>query len=247
MSLFKWFAKKPDAPSTVPPDSSGLGQVDVTLPLTHTARIAAQGKSVVEAPASSRKHERMEQRELLYSVVRDCMNGVGVLSSSYKFKVLSLDSHGRHYLIMMDLPREQVGDTARLSEVESLIAKHAKAQHDILVTAVYWRVNEQVTAGLRPASRQAPATAQGAPGVRSVQAATTPAATASPRAHAPLLADELAAFKAAVGSASSQGKAVRLGELTQSGPRNPSPPQFADTQIDDVAQPLSGSQYGDLT
>lgn len=243
MSLFNWFSKKPDAPSTVPPDSFGLGQVDATLPLTHAARIAAHGKSAMEGRSGSRKHERMEQRELLYSVVRDCMNSVGVLSSSYKFKVLSLDSHGRQYLIMMDLPRDQVGDTARLAEVESLIAKHAKAQHDILVTAVYWRVNEHVTVGMRSAQRP---TSGAAHAVARQQPVTAAAAPAIFPAYEPLLDDEMAAFKAAVGSGSHNAQAARVGELTHSGPRNPSPPQFADTQIDDIAQPLSGSQYGDL-
>lgn len=236
MSLFNWFSKKPEAPPSAPPDSSGLGQADATLPLTHSARIAAQSKSALEGRSGSRKVERMEQRELLYSVVRDCMNSVGVLSSSYKFKVLSLDSHGRQYLIMMDLPQEQVGDTARLAEVESLIAKQAKAQHDILVTSVYWRVNEHITAGMR----------RSAPRAAASTATASPAAPATTPGYEPLRADEMAAFKAAVGSATPAGRPAKPGELLHSGPRNPSPPQFADTQIDDIAQPLSGSQYGDL-
>jgi len=239
MSLFNWFSKKPEAPPSAPPDSSGLGQADATLPLTHAARIAAQGKSALEGRSGSRRVERMEQRELLYSVVRDCMNSVGVLSSSYKFKVLSLDSHGRQYLIMMDLPQDQVGDTARLAEVESLIAKHAKAQHDILVTSVYWRVNEHVTAGMRRAApRSVASTATASP--------VAPATTKAP-GYEPLRADEMAAFKAALEGSTPAGRTAKPGELLHSGPRNPSPPPFADTQIDDIAQPLSGSQYGDLT
>lgn len=242
MSLFTWFSKKPEAPPSAPPDSSGLGQADATLPLTHAARIAAQGKTALDRRSGSRKNERMEQRELLYSVVRDCMNSVGVLSSSYKFKVLSLDSHGRQYLIMMDLPQDQVGDTARLAEVESLIAKQAKAQHDILVTSVYWRVNEHVTAGLRRAAPRAAAKSTVAmPAVAAAAPATSPT-----HSYEPLHADEMAAFKAAVESAAPAARAPKAGELLHSGPRNPTPVQFANTQIDDVVQPLSGSQYGDL-
>jgi hypothetical protein len=242
MSLFNWFAKKQDAPATVPPDSSGLGPVDATLPLTHAARITAQGKSAIENRSSDRKHERMEQRELLYAVVRDCMNSVGVLSSSYKFKVLSLDSHGRQYLIMMDLPREQVGDTTRLAEVESLIAKHAKAQHEILVSSVYWRINEQITAGIRQAPRTSPASP---PMVARVPLMSTATPATAAQAYEPLRDDEMAAFRAAVGSVPVHEKAGKAGELLHSGPRNPTP-QFVDTKIDDVALPLSGSQYGDL-
>ena len=65
----------------------------------------------------------MERRELLYTVVRDAMVRAGVLSASYKFKVLSLDQRGRQFLVMMDLAREYGGETARLSEIEALIAQ----------------------------------------------------------------------------------------------------------------------------
>jgi hypothetical protein len=240
MSFFKWFAKKPDAPSSLPPDSSGLVQADATQPQTHAARIAAQGKAALDGRSGSRKLERMEQREHLYSVIRDCMNNVGVLSSSYKFKVLSLDPHGRQYLIMMDLPRNQVGDTARLAEVESLIARQAKAQHDILVTSVYWRVNEHVTADMhRTATR---------PPLVSAAAMATPSVATAPRSpsYEPLQADEMVAFKAAMSAATHKGDAPKAGELLHSGPRNPYAQRFAETQVDDIVQPLSGTQYGEL-
>ena len=70
-------------------------------------------------------------RELLYTVVREAMNKMGVLSSSYKFKVLSLDSRGRQYLVMMDVQRLQTGEVGRLAEIETLIAQTAKARHDM--------------------------------------------------------------------------------------------------------------------
>ena len=90
----------------------------------------------------------MERRELLYTVVRDAMVRAGVRSASYKFKVLSLDQRGRQFLVMMDLAREYGGETARLSEIEALIAQTAKTRYDILVTAVYWRINDHVAVGL---------------------------------------------------------------------------------------------------
>lgn len=65
-----------------------------------------------------------------------------------KFKVLSLDQRGRQFLVMMDLAREYGGETARLSEIEALIAQTAKTRYDILVTAVYWRINDHVAVGL---------------------------------------------------------------------------------------------------
>lgn len=135
MSLFAWFTTKAaKATITLPPDSSGLAHTDATLPL----RVAANARHK-DAPsnAANRKSERLERREVLYGIIRECMTRAGVLSASYKFKVLSLDSRGRQYLIMMDLPNDQAGDTTRLAEIEGLIAKAAKISHDILVTAVY--------------------------------------------------------------------------------------------------------------
>ena len=104
--------------------------------------------------SSSRRTERLERRELLYSIVRECMTQSGVLSSKYKFKVLSLDSKGREYLIMIDLPKENAVEARGLTDIEGLIARNAKNRHGILVTAVYWRVVEQVMTALKPSRLQ---------------------------------------------------------------------------------------------
>ena len=112
-----------------------MGQVDATVPIHRpsTATPAPERTPV----SSQRRNERLERRELLYSVVRESMTAAGVLSSTYKFKVLSLDSSGRQYLIMMDMPREQLADPGRFAEIEGTIARGAKERYDILVTAVY--------------------------------------------------------------------------------------------------------------
>ncbi|WP_255590957.1 hypothetical protein [Acidovorax sp. sif0715] len=129
-------------------EPSGLLNADATVPLSP----GRQGKPLVEPlppeHAANRKNERMERRELLYTVVRDAMVRAGVLSASYKFKVLSLDQRGRQFLVMMDLAREYGGETVRLSEIEALIAQTAKTRYDILVTAVYWRINDHVAVGI---------------------------------------------------------------------------------------------------
>jgi len=149
MSLFSWFSRKPAPPKPRPAaEPSGLLNADATVPL-YPGR---SGKPLVEPPppehAANRKNERMERRELLYTVVRDAMVRAGVLSASYKFKVLSLDQRGRQFLVMMDLAREYGGETVRLSEIEALIAQTAKTRYDILVTAVYWRINDHVAVGI---------------------------------------------------------------------------------------------------
>lgn len=237
MSLFRWFSKKTQVP---PPaaESSGLGHIDATLPFNHSGKSRSKGPNSVPGSAANRKNERLERRELLYAVVRESMTRAGLLSTSYKFKVLSLDSRGRQYLIMMDMARQNVGDPQRLADMESHIAKVAKSRHDILVTAVYWRVNEHVTAGLaRSASAATPVVATAAAAV-----AATPAA---PR-YEPLQADEVAAFKQALAAIPSPTALSAPGEIVRSGRRNPAPPSFQDTELDDRSSPLSGTQYGDL-
>lgn len=151
MSLFSWFSRKPAPPKPRPSaasETSGLLNADATVPLA----AGRQGKPILDPVppehAANRKNERMERRELLYTVVRDAMVRAGVLSASYKFKVLSLDQRGRQFLVMMDLAREYGGETVRLSEIEALIAQTAKTRYDILVTAVYWRINDHVAVGI---------------------------------------------------------------------------------------------------
>jgi hypothetical protein len=149
MSLFSWFSprKNPEPPASMMP-SSGLSRMDSTKPF-NASRMAGS------AQPANRKHERMARRELLYSVVRESMVRAGVLSSSYKFKVLSLDARGRQFLVMVDLAQGAGNDTTRLAEIEAMVAQSAKNRHDILVTAVYWRSNEHVVVGEPAAPRQA--------------------------------------------------------------------------------------------
>lgn len=177
MSLFRWFSKKKQglAPAA---ESSGLGHIDATLPFNHSGKSRSKGPHSVPGSAANRKNERLERRELLYTVVRESMTRAGLLSTSYKFKVLSLDQRGRQFLVMMDLAREYGGETVRLSEIEALIAQTAKTRYDILVTAVYWRINDHVAVGI-PQKGVAPqgASLQAAPPLarRPVPVATAPA------------------------------------------------------------------------
>ncbi len=227
MSLFRWFtAKTAYAPGTLPPDSSGLAHQDATVPLRNAVETRHRE---VQGRAANRKTERLERRELLYGIVRDCMNRAGVLSASYKFKVLSLDSRGRQYLIMLDLPKEHAGNTTRLAEIEGLIAHAAKSSHDILVTAVYWRVNEHVTAGL---SRTPPPIA--------------PARPAPPALFEALQDDELRAFKRALATGAAAESVLPALPVTARAHDPGSTPAFQDTEVDAMALPLSATQYGEL-
>ena len=185
MSLFSWFSRKPAPPKAKPrsagAEPSGLLNADATVPLAPGRPGQPLLQPVPPEHAANRKNERMERRELLYTVVRDAMVRAGVRSASYKFKVLSLDQRGRQFLVMMDLAREYGGETARLSEIEALIAQTAKTRYDILVTAVYWRINDHVAVGLpqkgiTPTTVPSAAAPQGV--VRKLVPAPVPAAPA---------------------------------------------------------------------
>jgi len=243
MSLLNWFSKKPPARQSVSVESSGLGHIDATVPHSSAGKGRARVPASPPGSAANRKNERLERREQLYSVVREAMIKAGVLSASYKFKVLSLDSRGRQYLIMMDLARQYVGETSRLAEIEGLIAQNAKNRHDILVTAVYWRVNEHVTAGL---SRVSPVVSAPEPLATKPPEAAAPVSAPKP-GYEPLHPEEVAAFKQALASVGTSKPLSAPGEIVRSGRRNPAPqPSFEDTELDDRPSPLSGTQYGDL-
>ncbi len=254
MSILSWFTRKQTPVGARNLEPSGLLNADATVPLIPGRNGRQMPEPVPMDHAANRKNERMERRELLYTVVRDAMVRAGVLSASYKFKVLSLDQRGSQFLVMMDLAREFGGDTARLSEIEALIAQTAKSRYDIAVTAVYWRINDHVAVGIpqkaaaaqRPVAANAPVAPQPThpPVVAPVRAAARPA----PAPFDPIAADEVEAFKKALGASPQRsnlpGVAVRTGPL-----RRPTADDFADTEMPHTeprGPDLSGTQYGDL-
>lgn len=187
-----------------------------------------------------RRAERVERREQLYAVVRHAMSSAGVLSSSYKFKVLSLDSRGASFLVMMDMVSQAAEDPQRMAEIESLVAHNAKNRFEIVVAAVYWRLSDYVAAGLTNRQSQASRAVPGEP----------PPSVQPVRRADPINADEVLAFKNAF---SAQGKGAPLfasGEIQKSGKRSVTPsvqPDFADAHDgDERASPLGPTQYGDL-
>jgi hypothetical protein len=193
----------------------------------------------------------MERRELLYALVREAMVRAGVLSSSYKFKVLSLDPRGGQFMVMVDLARGAASDTTRLAEIEAMIAQSAKARYDILVSAVYWRANEHVAIG-DPThfTSQKPLISQPAPLPEHISrpAELREAPPLPGRKFEPLQDDEVAAFRKALDAGvrgeqalatANQGKAAQSYTLLTG---------FEDTEMADGADEghLSKTQYGAL-
>jgi hypothetical protein len=104
---------------------------------------------------SPRKGRRILRREQLFSVVRESLIRAGVLSTSYEFKVLTLDANGDCFLVLVDLALASEGmPDEYLLEIENWIQQSAKARHGMLVRSVYWRrraVQDQVGVALRAA------------------------------------------------------------------------------------------------
>jgi len=272
MSFFSWFSgsssndqqvsgkARPDA------DSSGLTRDERTRPVA-----GARPRASVPTPlktgenAGEQKSQRHAKRELLYAAVREAMIRAGVLSASYKFKVLSLDPRGEQFMVMMDLAQEFGGQTDRLAEIEVMIAQSAKSRYNIRVTAVYWRMNELVSVGRpRPGTHAKP---HGAPAAAAVTAGVAVAALAELAVPAaaetadaapvasrfePIQDDEVAAFKQALAAASASGGTAQVakGVSTRSGPHSYTLlTGFEDTEMPEMpvsAPALSATQYGDL-
>lgn len=125
MFLLNWLqAKKPAAAARKGGRLRGRkGVNDTTLPLV-----------------SPRRGRRILRREQLFSVVRESMIRGGVLSSSYEFKVLTLDANGDGFIVLVDLalPAEAMPDEYLL-EIERWITLSAESRHGMGVRGVYWR------------------------------------------------------------------------------------------------------------
>lgn len=255
MSILNWFSGKsgagPQTPGKIQADSDSAG-----LTRDKSSTPGSSKPATGELRGGAQKSHRHARRELLYAAVREAMIRAGVLSGSYKFKVLSLDPRGEQFMVMMDLAQEFGAQAERLAEMEVMIAHSAKSRYNIRVTAVYWRLNEMVSVA-RPA---------GAPQVNSrpaplyhADAAPEPAALPEPapavekpalKRYEPIQADEVAAFKQALAAASAHGVPAEALPLSRSAPRSYTLlTGFEDTEMPDapaLVPALSATQYGEL-
>lgn len=247
MSLFSWLSQSKSAKGA---DGAGA------------SRAEAPKAAAPAADPGQRKSERMARRELLYSVVRESMARAGVLSSSYKFKVLSLDAAGRQFLVMVDLASSEKAEADLLSDIEQVIAQRAKTRHELTVSAVYWRRNDQVGVGAPKiaAARSQVRAAQPAAGPsQPAELASEPAPLLQSSGGAPAAAggvdpiqdDELEALRAALANGLG-GRAEAAPTPAPAKPRHGAGSRasgFADTEVrgsDERSRTLSSTQAGDL-
>jgi hypothetical protein len=248
MSLFSWLS--PGKPAKAQAAHSDLSHTEPNR------------QAVAAAVPPNRKSERMARREMLYSVVRESMARAGVLSASYKFKVLSLDAAGRQFLVMVDLAASERADPDLLGEIEAGIMQRAKSRHELSVSAVYWRRNDQVgVRASRPGATQQQARAMQAAPSQPAELVSEPAALQPTGAGAgdgidPIQAEEMAALKAAIAAAKGGGGGMGLGGArSEPAARRAKDPRaglargYEDTQLPDQdprSRTLSPTQSGDL-
>lgn len=246
MSFFNWFSGKSRQGKSAPGSAqrraqAGRDKLDASLP-----------QRLVPESAGGGRLKRHARREQLYVAIREAMTRAGMLSSSYKFKVLSLDQPGNEFLVMVDLMKPNGGSPESLSGIEGLIVHNAKARFEITVPAVYWRLEERFADKftLHSGAQAQMAMPHGDAAVAAARAAPWLAQSGAVR-HEPIEADEVAAFKQALQAASPQGGPdVRAqGVKTRSGPRSSTlRTGFEETEmpVPDSSPALSNTQYGDL-
>lgn len=250
MSFFTWFSDKSSASKSMANVDKRSAEARKKMGAMASHKLTPQGFSQSE----DSKLKRQARREQLYTAIREAMTRAGVLSASYKFKVLSLDHSGNEYLVMLDLVRPFPGPMERFAEIEALVVQNAQARFEITVTAVYWRMN--LNAALKKPEAQAHEPVRAAmpqsDAVAAARALVKSNKHSEPSRYDPIQADEVTAFKQALLAASTQGvdPAPAKGRRVQSGPRSGSVEKgFEDTEMteDSGRSPaLSSTQYGDL-
>ena len=210
---------------------------------------AGKPMSGPDALLVERKAKRYARREQLYVAIRECMTRAGVLSASYKFKVLSLDQRGDQFLVMMDVAPGLSGKAEKLTEIETLLISTARSLFSIYVTSVYWRTDS------RPVAANAVNFGVSQPVALASQPMPLGAAKAvvkKPGAqyYDPIHDDEMAAFKQALAAASAHHPATPDGTgKSRSGLRSFTLiTGFEDTEMPEssAAPALSTTQYGEL-
>ncbi|MCJ7799329.1 MAG: hypothetical protein MUP33_06135 [Polaromonas sp.] len=221
MSFLNWFSDKPATVSSQP---------------------------AVPDAVSYREHSRLKRharRDQLYVAIRDAMTRAGVLSASYRFKVLSLDQPGEKFMVMLDLAKGFDGTPGQLAVMEALIIQNAKARCEVMVPAVYWRFDE-VAAVRKPEpvlQKDGPSAAFQADIPEALHLPARPTAAL----HDEQIQADVTAVKQGLLAASPQDALAARRSVGHHG-LPPPVPGIPDTEMPDSAAlpALSSTQYGEL-
>ena len=153
--------------------------------------------------------ERMAfRREMLFDSVKTTMQSHGILSGSYRFKVVRADKRGHSFVVMVDLSTDfmdsEQGRPRPLLALGASMTKNALARYGVGVAAVYWRVNPELKGF--DAERGDPAA------VSDDTSSPEAQRSANMRKYERATAEELAAFE----SAWQKGSELTIGDRTYS-------------------------------
>jgi len=113
----------------------------LTAPKPPQAPRTAAPLAPAKSAHTSHKEQRAHRREQLFGLVRENMIRAGVLSSAYKFKVLTLDSLGQSFIVLIDVQgRAFKHDAATLAHLETQLRNLCLERLDLTVKNVYWRI-----------------------------------------------------------------------------------------------------------
>jgi hypothetical protein len=126
------------------------GTPSAALPIKPDKQPIEPSKAPAPTPSTTREL-RAQRREQLFALVREHMIRAGVLSSAYKFKALTLDKSGDHFLVLMDIQADSVPhDPVHLAALETSMQKAARELLQLEVKYVYWRLVGPDIAGAQP-------------------------------------------------------------------------------------------------
>lgn len=228
MSIFNLFSRHPQTPPA-PEEKS--------RPAASPKKLPQESEPDTRSEHSKARHLRRDQ---VFLAIREAMTRTGILSTNYKFKVLSEDPQGNDFMVMMSLTVVAGEPTPPLGEMEAGIMETALERFQIIVSAVYWRMTE-----VAPAVKFVP------PVVAAARAAVQPGPAAQPvkpkSPHDTIAADEVIAFQQALLAASAQGHSMPQ-EKSPRRRRSSQSKDFQDTEmVESIIPPtLSKTQYGDL-
>jgi hypothetical protein len=116
---------------------------------SHTNHAAESSQGPETGPMKMKLEERMAfRREMLFDAVKSTMERWGIGGERYHFKLTRADKRGHSFILMMELSAAFVdseqGQHKALMALAEAIKKNALNRYGLGVSAVYWRINEEI-------------------------------------------------------------------------------------------------------
>lgn len=119
------------------------------LPVKDVAKVPVKHANVVSLNTSRPRAFSQARREKISKIVANLLSRSGIEAQHYKLKMLTLDTKGNEYVVMLDLAREHIAFSSSLRQLERHIIKESLDQFNIVVRSVYWQFNSHESAYVR--------------------------------------------------------------------------------------------------